>query len=304
MKGSHKYFTFIPQDPTDPIDEDMHRKCDMTRPHHKSWEWEDGQILNWIEYYGESEYEFNDQIFKEKNIAIKMNYDANPYFKETSLVTEMLNDRENLPYAEYLHIWHGEYLRRTDSIVFDQSKIKVWDFEEHSNTNPYYGVDWGYIDPTAGVRLYVRDNQLWITHECGGSCLSESQIIQELESLPSIKLYTSRGDCADAGKIAMCNRNGFRMIGCKKNFGSKGAEKKGFIETGISFIRNFDQINVNSSCKNVIKELSLYSYKVDKKTDEVKNELEDDNNHWIDAMRYALEPLIKNSTAKRVKVIY
>ncbi|NIU85082.1 MAG: hypothetical protein GWN64_16810, partial [Candidatus Thorarchaeota archaeon] len=63
---ARKFYSFNPEAETDPIDEDMHRKCDMTKPHLKEWEWPDGQVLKWVEFYGESDYEFNGEIFKEK----------------------------------------------------------------------------------------------------------------------------------------------------------------------------------------------------------------------------------------------
>ena len=42
-------------------------------------------------------------------------------------------------------------------------------------------------------------------------------------------------------------------------------------------------------CEHLIRELSLYKYKKDPKTDEILPILEDKNNHCIDALRYACE---------------
>ncbi len=169
-----------------------------------------------------------------------------------------------------------------------------------------FGVDWGWNDPVAGIRCYEADGQLWITHECGGVHLTNEKIIEQLKTLPDMDRCISRGDCAEPGKIDMCNRNGFpRMVGCVKKFKSRGGENKlNFIETGVSHIRTYSQINVHPRCENFIREYGLYSYKVDSKTDEVLNEIEDDNNHWFDALRYALEPKIKMNTSRKVRVIY
>jgi phage terminase large subunit len=49
----------------------------------------------------------------------------------------------------------------------------------------------------------------------------------------------------------------------------------------------------------VIDELTLYSYKIDKLTEEVLPILEDKNNHCIDAMRYALEGIRKRNVNER-----
>ena len=48
-------------------------------------------------------------------------------------------------------------------------------------------------------------------------------------------------------------------------------------------------IIVHPRCRNVIDELSTYSYEIDKQTDEVLPKLADKKNHTIDALRYALE---------------
>ena len=42
-------------------------------------------------------------------------------------------------------------------------------------------------------------------------------------------------------------------------------------------------------CKHTIQELSLYSWKVDKQTEAILPVLADENNHVIDALRYACE---------------
>ena len=55
---------------------------------------------------------------------------------------------------------------------------------------------------------------------------------------------------------------------------------------------DFD-IVVHPDCEHTINELSTFSYKIDKKTEEVLPILEDDNNHVIDSLRYALEPTRK-----------
>ena len=52
----------------------------------------------------------------------------------------------------------------------------------------------------------------------------------------------------------------------------------------------------------VIREISSYSYKVDKMTDEVLPMLEDKDNHTIDALRYALEGLRRAGVAPRRQV--
>jgi phage terminase large subunit len=76
------------------------------------------------------------------------------------------------------------------------------------------------------------------------------------------------------------NRQGFQIVSALKGAGS--------VEDGVEFLKSHD-IVVHPDCRHTIDELSLYSYKVDKLTDEVLPVLEDKENHVIDALRYALE---------------
>nr|WP_321316940.1 terminase large subunit [uncultured Campylobacter sp.] len=65
------------------------------------------------------------------------------------------------------------------------------------------------------------------------------------------------------------------------------------LEDGIAFMRSFERIYIHPKCVNTISEFSLYSYKVDKYSGQITTQIIDENNHAIDALRYALEPLIK-----------
>ena len=52
-------------------------------------------------------------------------------------------------------------------------------------------------------------------------------------------------------------------------------------------------INIHTRCKQLYNEMCLYSYKVDKLTNEPLITPIDKYNHYIDALRYALSPYIK-----------
>jgi phage terminase large subunit len=81
----------------------------------------------------------------------------------------------------------------------------------------------------------------------------------------------------------------------------KGA---GSVDEGIAFLQSFD-IVVHPRCRHLIDELSTYSYKIDKLTEEVLPVVEDKNNHVIDALRYACEgarlAVVENTFDKPLK---
>jgi hypothetical protein len=60
------------------------------------------------------------------------------------------------------------------------------------------------------------------------------------------------------------------------------------VKEGVEFLKAHD-IVVHPRCRHLIDELALYSYRTDPKTGEILAELEDRENHAVDALRYAVE---------------
>jgi len=54
---------------------------------------------------------------------------------------------------------------------------------------------------------------------------------------------------------------------------------------------------VHPRCRKLIEETRLYSYKVDRLSGDVMPDIVDAHNHYIDALRYALAPLIQRRDA-------
>ena len=67
----------------------------------------------------------------------------------------------------------------------------------------------------------------------------------------------------------------------------------GSVEDGIAHLRSYRQIVIHSRCERLIEETRMYSYKVDRLTGDVLPVIVDAWNHGIDAVRYALAPLIR-----------
>jgi phage terminase large subunit len=74
----------------------------------------------------------------------------------------------------------------------------------------------------------------------------------------------------------------------------EGVKKwQGSVEDGVNHLRQYDRIVIHPRCPHAAEEARLYSYKVDKRTGDILPDIEDRHNHIIDAIRYALAPLIK-----------
>lgn len=220
-------------------------------------------------------------------LITEINWNDNPFFPP-GLDALRRREQERLDPATYAHIWEGAYLTNSDSQVF-AGKWRQKEFEPSSTWDgPYQGGDFGYAqDPTAAVRTYIHGDTLYISHEAGGRAIELDAIAARVnEDIPGFDDHISRWDSASPGSISTLTRSGLpKAIGADKWQGS--------VDDGIRFLRAFREIVVHPRCVNVIKEMRLYSYKVDRLTGDILPVLVDANNHWIDAIRYSVSPLIK-----------
>ena len=190
----------------------------------------------------------------------------------------------------YQHVYEGEPLTITDAQVF-KDRFVVEEFTPKDNWNgPYYGMDFGFAqDPTTGVELFIADDRLYVSREAGKVGLELDYTAQYIKRLiPNIDRHTIRGDSARPESISYLQRHGLPgIIGAKKG--------KGSVEDGVEFLKSFDKIIIHPRCQGTIQEFMLYSYKIERLTGDIMPVIEDKHNHFIDAIRYALEPLIKSN---------
>ena len=222
---------------------------------------------------------------KPKNsICVHVNLDDNPFAPET-LKNEMAQDRVTMSPEDFAHVWEGAYNTKSDALIF-KGKYEIDYFEPDKNWTRLQGLDWGFSqDPTAAVCVFVNDNILYIRYDAGKTGLELDDTSKYiLERIPDFDKYYIRADNARPESISHVKRKGLPLI--------KG-EPKLKIEDGIEFMKTFDNIIIYPDCKETIKEFGLYSYKVDKRSGDILPKIEDKNNHYIDAIRYALYPLIK-----------
>ena len=222
-----------------------------------------------------------------RTLIADINYDGNPFFPAV-LNEQRLHDREVMDPALYRHVWEGAYYEQSDAQVF-AGRYEIKEFESQSSWDgPYFGVDWGFSqDPTAGVKCWISDGMLYIEHDFAQVGLELDDTAPALiGALPGVERSVARADNARPESISYVKRNGIpRITACEKG--------KGSVEDGIQFIKSFKKVIIHSRCEQTAKEFDLYSYKVDRLSGDILPVLVDDNNHIIDALRYALEPVMK-----------
>lgn len=153
------------------------------------------------------------------------------------------------------------------------------------------GGDFGYTnDPTAITDIYKYNNVRILDELVYQKGLSNKQIAKQIpDKLP---VYF---DSAEPKSIAEIKTYGVRAIGASKG--------KDSINYGIQIMQE-QEYWVTRRSKNIINELTKYTWKKDKRTNQKLNIPIDDFNHAIDGIRYhemeTLKPKKKSSIRIRV----
>jgi phage terminase large subunit len=215
-------------------------------------------------------------------ICVKANYNDNPWLPE-ELRQDMERDKRR-DHDKYAHVWMGEYRVMSEAQVFKNWKVQ--DFERPPGTVFRQGLDFGFaVDPTAFVRCSTEGNNLYVDYEAvmvGCEIVNTPDLLRQI---PDSNHWFITADSARPETISHLKNNGYPKI----TYAKKGA---GSLKEGVEFLKSFDMI-IHPRCVNMIKELTMYSYKVDKLTSAVLPELDDKDNHLVDALRYALEGVMR-----------
>lgn len=218
----------------------------------------------------------------------EVNWHDNPFFPP-ELDALRRQDQQRMDPATYAHVWDGAYLVNSDAQVL-AGKVRVdhfigggpgWD-------GPYHGLDFGFSqDPTAAVKCWVRGSQLFVEYEAGKTGLEIDATAEHLRAqIPGIENYAVRADNARPESISYLKRHGLPNCTAVDKW-------PGSVEDGVAHLRSYSEIVIHPRCRETIRESRLWSYKVDRLSGDVLPDVVDANNHWMDALRYALAPLVR-----------
>lgn len=146
----------------------------------------------------------------------------------------------------------------------------------------FYGLDFGFNNPSALVKVMVKDNEFYLQEMLYKSGMTNRDIINTLQDQKITNIIYA--DTAEPARIEEICQNGFWC---------KPAEKD--VEDGIDYVKR-QKLHISSDSTNILKEIGGYKYREDKD----RNVLEEPvkfNDHLMDAIRYALythryQPLI------------
>ncbi|PPU41834.1 PBSX family phage terminase large subunit [Xanthomonas arboricola] len=247
----------------------------------------------WVTWNPEKDGSPTDQRFRKntptRSRIAQVNYSDNPWFPP-ELEEERQNDLVLLDDDTYQHIWDGAYQKRSKAQIF-ADKYRVAEFEPGKDWHgPYQGIDWGFaLDPTTAVRCWVHDQRLYVEYDAGKVGLELDHTTKFIgDRIDGFDKFVARADSARPESISYVNRHGMPRV-------AAAAKGKGSVEDGIAHIRSYKEVVIHPRCAGTLSEFRLYSYKVDRLSGDVLPDVVDAHNHYIDAIRYSLEPVMKKS---------
>lgn len=204
---------------------------------------------------------------------------------------EALRARDELAYR---HMYLGEPVGVGGRVFLNVSVRPITPEERDGMGTLYAGLDFGFAeDPDALIicSYRPRTSRLFLLEEharTGQSLRSLASVCKELAGR-----RTLRCDSASPREIAELRAMGVNAVGVRKGAGS--------VEHGIRWLRELEEIVVDEKrCPMAARELVAYEYERDK-GGAFLNEYPDRDNHFIDAVRYALEPIIARRVARLKK---
>jgi len=218
---------------------------------------------------------------KDNATVVKSTYLDNKFIDpEYAKVLENLKNQDAMYYKIYAL---GEW-GVLGNLIYTNYVIEDISLDENRYSSIYYGLDFGYNDPSALLKVAFKDNEIYVLDEIYERHLTNTQLIELCKNKVN-KRYMITADSAEPDRIEEFKKAGFRIQACTKG--------KDSVNFGIDWIKRH-KIHIHPSCINSIKEIQTYKYREDKDGN-VLDEPVDMNNHAMDALRYALQPLMSRN---------
>jgi len=201
----------------------------------------------------------------------------NPYIPKDEINIAKAEMEENRFAQEYMADF-----RKSEGLVykeFDRFRhlMDIDQIENKRIIKVICGVDFGYNNPTAILKIGIdHDNNYYVMDEWYKSRQDIEQIVEKISSYDPSKVYP---DPAEPDRIAKIKKH-FHVMEVSKD-----------IKAGIDSVNSLlkqNRLIIAKHCVNLITELESYRY-ADKKPDKNEEELPvKENDHAVDALRYAI----------------
>lgn len=200
---------------------------------------------------------------------IKSTYKDNPF-----LPKEQVNEIESYRESDS-NFWriYGEGERgHSEGVIYTHWTTSE---REPNEGHAVFGLDFGYNNPTALVKVTENEKSLYVSEKIYQSQLTNTDLIGVLKQIvkQGDAVYC---DAAEPQRIEEIRRAGIKALPANKD-----------VKAGIDFIKS-RKLFINQGSANLLKEIKSYKYKTPGQ--KIANTPEEPlklNDHAMDAMRYA-----------------
>lgn len=238
--------------------------------------------LSWLKSY------FFDRVSGDVSI-LKTTYKHNKFIDE-----DYKRVLEDLQYQDptYYQIYALGEWGVLGNLIFSNYQVHDFDNSDHLYSL-YQGLDFGFNDPSAYLKIGIKDDEIYILDELYLKGLTNNELIGYVDEVADKKKFII-ADSSEPDRIKEFRQKGFTIKAAEKGAGS--------IKAGLDFLKR-KKIHIHPSCSNFTKEIQGYKYREDKDGN-VYDEPIDINNHLMDAFRYAVEDMRKDRKLKAGISIY
>lgn len=209
-----------------------------------------------------------DEVLPRKDcLLIRSTYKDNPFLPE-GLIKEIENYKkidEN-----YWRIYGLGLRGMSETMIFTN-----WDYcDELPEGDTIYGLDFGYNNPTALIKIVLRDEGWYAEELIYKQYLTNSQLIEELKKLNVPQRKEIYCDSAEPQRIAELQNAGYWAMQADKD-----------VSKGIDTVKS-RKIFIKKNSINTLDEIKKYSWK--KKDDKILDEPVKIFDHAMSALRYGI----------------
>jgi phage terminase large subunit len=219
---------------------------------------------------------------KDVKVTVSTIYD-NPFLPD-GIIDEIegLKDIDDELYKVYTL---GQWAKLTGKIYPNYEIVDDFPFEPEKM---YYGLDFGWTDPTAFITVFQSGNNLCLKQNIYQRNLTVKDLASEIKMIDRFAKVAP--DPSSPERIYELRKAGIRCKDVKKG--------KDSILQGIQLMRQHN-IYIDSGSVDLIKELKSYKWIKDSDGNETNKPI-DYNNHLLDAARYAVTTFGRKSVFRLV----
>lgn len=166
-------------------------------------------------------------------------------------------------------------------LVFQNYQIREFDRQYILQSSNYIasGLDFGFNDPSVAVLVAHHDNEIYVLQQLYGRKWTNTQLNIALSNTKYIKLYSIYADSAQPARISQLAHN----------YNITAVHKK-TIKQSVNLLKT-KHIIIHPQCIHTIRQISNYQYEKDKSTGQYKDNILPQQDHAMDALRYATQQL-------------